>query len=253
MIQRNGNLPTNFNLCKIRPIAKDFNKPNSDINNNRPISISNSIAQIFERLILNRNYRSFDTSNNQFGFKKTIIEYIEKHTECYLISLDAEKVFDKFWRNGLFYKLKERLPKRDWLILKKYYDSSMAEIICNGEVSDAFRVVTGVKQGGVLSPFLFNIYIYELIDSIIKLKIGAKIGAINTNIISYCDDIYLLFSSPKHGQVMLNKSDEFAEKWRIKFNPNKSNAIVFGKPVVLNASFYLRNEVIKYKEKLKII
>ncbi len=68
LMQKNGNVPINFNLCIIRPIIKDFNKSNSDINNIRPISISNSIAQLFERLILNRNYKSFKTSDNQFGF-----------------------------------------------------------------------------------------------------------------------------------------------------------------------------------------
>ncbi len=159
-----------------------------------------------------------------------------------MISLDAEKAFDKLWRNGLFYKLKNKLDKRDWLILKKYYDGSTAEIICNGEVSNAFKVVTGVKQGGVLSSFLFNVYIDELVEGIVNLNVGAMIGNINTNLISYCDDINLLFSSPKHGQVMLNKCNEFVEKWRIKFNLNKSKAIVFGKPVIKNVNFYLKDE-----------
>ena len=191
-MQKKGNVPINFNLCIIRPIIKDYNKSNSEINNIRPISISNSIAQLSERLILNRNYKSFKTSDNQFGFKKksscklalfcikeTIIEYIEKNTECYLISLDA----DKLWRNGLFYKLKNKLDKRDWLILKKYYDGSTAEIICNGEVSKAFKVVTCVKQGGVLSPFLFNVYIDELVEGIVNLNVAAMIGNINTKLL----------------------------------------------------------------------
>ena len=100
-----------------------------------------------------------------------------------MISLDAEKAFDKLWRNGLFYKLKNKLDKRDWLILKKYYDGSTAEIICNGEVSNAFKVVTGVKQGGVLSPFLFNVYIDELVEGIVNLNVAAMIGNINTKLL----------------------------------------------------------------------
>jgi hypothetical protein len=39
----------------------------------------------------------------------------------------------------------------------------------------------------------------------------------------------------------------------IKFNSNKSNAIVFGKPVIKNVHFYLKNEEIMFKEKLKIL
>jgi hypothetical protein len=65
-----GCFPKEFNLCKLLPIIKNFNKPNDDLNNIRPISISNTIAQLFERLLLNRNYKNFNTSKNQFGFKK---------------------------------------------------------------------------------------------------------------------------------------------------------------------------------------
>jgi hypothetical protein len=37
LMQKNGNVPINFNLCRVRPIIKDFNKLNSDINNIRTI------------------------------------------------------------------------------------------------------------------------------------------------------------------------------------------------------------------------
>ncbi len=73
---------------------------------------------------MNRNYKNFETNKNQYGFKKksscklalfcikeTFIEYIEKQSECYMISLDAEKAFDKLWHDGLFYKLIKNLEK----------------------------------------------------------------------------------------------------------------------------------------------
>ena len=265
-IYKEGIFPGEFNLCKIRPIIKNFNKANDDLNNIRPISISGSIAQLFERLVLNRNYNNFNTSKNQFGFKKksscklalfcikeTIIEYIEKQTECYLVSLDAEKAFDKLWRDGLFYKLIKKLDKREWFILKRYYENSEARIVCNDEYSNQFKIVTGVKQGGILSPFLFNVFVDELVEEILKLNVGAKIGNTNMNILSYCDDLNLLFSCPVHGQVMLDKCNEFAEKWKIKFNPQKSNVIVFGNPLFKKATFKLKNEIIEYKDKLKIL
>jgi hypothetical protein len=46
-----GVVPTNFNNIHIVPIVKDKNKSSSDLSNLRPISISNTLAQIFERLI----------------------------------------------------------------------------------------------------------------------------------------------------------------------------------------------------------
>ena len=64
---------------------------------------------------------------------QTILKYIENNSTCYLISLDAEKAFDKLWRPGIFYKLIERLNSQDWVILKQYYDISRACIVNNDE------------------------------------------------------------------------------------------------------------------------
>ena len=265
-IYKYGIFPLDFNLCKIRPIIKNFSKSNDDVCNVRPISISGSIAQLFERLVLNRNYKNFKTSKNQFGFKKksscklalfcikeAIIEYIEKHSECYLVALDAEKAFDKLWRDGMFFKLMQVLERREWLILKQYYKISEAKVMNNSEYSSKFKILTGVKQGGILSPFLFNMYIDGLVEEILNLNIGAKLGTINMNIMSYCDDISLIFSCPIHGQLMLDKCQMFTEKWKLKFNPHKSNVTVFGNPIFRKYSYKLNNVNIEYKDKLKIL
>ncbi len=78
--------------------------------------------------------------------------------------MDAEKAFDKLWRDGLFYKLIKKLEKREWLVLNRYYNDSEAIIIFYNQLSDQLKIVTGVKQVGILSPFLFNTIIDELVE-----------------------------------------------------------------------------------------
>ena len=70
LIYKTRKFPSTFNDCKIKPIIKDYGKSRKDINNIRPITISNSLAQLFERLILNKNYNNLRTNKNQFGFKR---------------------------------------------------------------------------------------------------------------------------------------------------------------------------------------
>lgn len=109
-------IPKNFNVSIIKPILKDQEKPTDDINNIRPISISNCFSQIFEKLILLNSPNLMITHRNQFGFKKktscnhalftlkeTVLYYTENKSGCKVASLDAEKAFDKTWRDGLFY------------------------------------------------------------------------------------------------------------------------------------------------------
>jgi hypothetical protein len=139
------------------------------------------------------------------------------------------------------------------LVLKRYYNISETQIINNNEYSNRFKIISGVKQGGILSPFLFNIFIDELVECIIEMNIGAKIGNTNMNIISYCDDLNQIFSSAIHGQAMLDKCNDYADKWKIKFNPKKSNVIVFGAPIFKNYKFILNTDKIEYKNKIKIL
>jgi len=70
LIYKTRKFPSTFNDCKIKPIIKDYGKSRKDINNIRPITISNTLAQLFERLILKKNYKNLTTNKNQFGFKR---------------------------------------------------------------------------------------------------------------------------------------------------------------------------------------
>jgi hypothetical protein len=64
-----GVIPKDFNKVHIIPIVKDRNKSINDLSNLRPISISNTLAQIFERIIKNKIPQLSKTDQNQFGYK----------------------------------------------------------------------------------------------------------------------------------------------------------------------------------------
>ena len=106
-IFKNCVIPDYFNTSFIRPILKDNKKSNSDLKNLRPFSISNTLSQIFERLILEIIPELMITHDNQFGYKnktgclhaifcikETIINHINNKKPCYIVSFDAEKAFD---------------------------------------------------------------------------------------------------------------------------------------------------------------
>ena len=58
--------------------------------------------------------------------------------------------------------------------------------------SESFRIFNGVRQGGLLSPCLFRLYIRNLTDRITKLNIGCHYFGTNINLLAYADDIVLL-------------------------------------------------------------
>ena len=235
-----GYTPDNFNTSLLTPIPKkDTLITPSDY---RPISVSTVFAILFEKLILEKI--SFDDmiSDNQFGYKsktscknayfvvnETINYYNSGGTTVHLASLDATKAFDKLWRSGLFYKLKDKIKPILWRIIVSYYRDSKIIVKVGSERSEIYQTTEGVKQGGVLSPYLFNFFIDSMLTECLELNIGACIGTTNVSVVSYCDDILLLSNTTTDLEILLNKCQDYAKLWKMEFNPNKSVYMELGK------------------------
>jgi hypothetical protein len=65
-----GVIPANLNNTHIIPIIKDKAKSQNDMTNLRPISISNTLSQIFERIVKLKIPQISNTHRNQFGYKQ---------------------------------------------------------------------------------------------------------------------------------------------------------------------------------------
>ena len=162
-----GVILENFNISIITPIEKkdSANKHPEDL---RPISVSNTFSTIFEMTLLNKMDHIFQFNNKQFGYKantsckhasfiinETLSYYKKGDSPCYVISLDMKKAFDRMWCDGLFSKLKDKIEKSIWRALVNYYSVSKGKVKINNEFSNEFVIKEGVKQGGILSPYLF--------------------------------------------------------------------------------------------------
>ena len=165
-----------------------------------------------------------DIHPNQFGYKnktsckqahyvvnEIINYYRQRGSKIYLISLDATKAFDRLWRDGLFYKLVDKVPKEIWRIsLVLYYKESKIRVKYDGTLSEMVKCTEGVKQGGILSPYLFNFYINDLIVGCFEKNIGAEINNMNLSVLAYCDDLIIISPSHKHCEMLLSECDQYS-------------------------------------------
>ena len=62
-------------------------------------------------------------------------------------------------------------------------------------VSSQFSVSNGVKQGGVMSPVLFTVYLDNLLKNLRQRNIGCKIGTTYLGVFGYADDYNIIFNA----------------------------------------------------------
>ncbi|PIK46566.1 hypothetical protein BSL78_16575 [Apostichopus japonicus] len=91
----------------------------------------------------------------------------------------------------------------------------------NGKITEWFEVQVGVRQGCLLSPCLFNIYLEFVMKEIQNLDSGLKMGNMCINNIRYADDTTLIEMDLDSLQEATNKLQEACTRWGMKINPKK--------------------------------
>jgi len=86
----------------------------------------------------------------------------------------------------------------------------------------AFPVSCGIRQGGILSPLLFKIYIGSVIHALTVSELGCRLGDVYVGCIAYADDIILLSASLVNLQKMIDVCFAQGSKLDNQFNSSKS-------------------------------
>lgn len=106
------------------------------------------------------------------------------------------------------------------------YTNQLFRVKWRSHVSGVSNVSNGVKQGGVLSPLLFSVYIDELLCRLQNADVGCSIGTTFCGALGYADDITLLAPTAAGTRTMLNICHLYAQEYNVLFNVTKSKLIV---------------------------
>ena len=98
------------------------------------------------------------------------------------------------------------------------YANVQSGVMINGWVSDFFDISLGVKQGCLLSPLLFDIFIDGLVDEIKRSSKGVKYGDTMIGILLFADDVVLIAESREDLEVLMKVVWEYSQKWKFLFS-----------------------------------
>ena len=141
--------------------------------------------------------------------------------------MDASKAFDRVNLLTLFKKLIKR--NMCSLVLRFFIDSYCYQMIrnkWNTAISCSFDTSNGVKQGGVLSPLIFNDYLDELILLLREQGVGCHKNGMFVGAFCYADDVTLLASIGMALNAMLDTCTCFADAHNLLFNLIRSGGVL---------------------------
>ena len=234
---RESKFPAIWKVSHVTPLHKKG--PMRFCNNYRPISLLSCIGKVLEKCIHKHLYKFLQYNNiitqSQSGFipgDSTVNQLLciyndlcssfDKEITTQAVYLDISKAFDRVWHTGLLSKL-EAVGIRGKLLnwFRDYLSCSMQATVIKGEKSDFKNVSSRVPQGSVLGPLLFLNYINDIvnnIESVIKLL---------------ADDTSLSLALNNHesrAEILnhdLEQINEWAKKWKVRFNEEKNEQLNF--------------------------
>ena len=118
--------------------------------------------------------------------------------------------------------------------------------------SSPFHVSNGVRQGGVLSPVLFSVYLDGLLQKLADSGVGCHWGHLFAGAVCYADDIVLLAPCPSALRILLNICSSYALTHGLRFNADKTQLICFrlrqSRPTIPVICF--NNIVLRYSDEV---
>lgn len=245
VIYDSGQIPQDWLKSTFIAIPKKTNPKNCG--DHRLISLMSHALKAFLRVIHSRIYRKCEemSGDTQFGFikglgtrealfsvKLLVQKCYDQRQDVFICFIDYQRAFDNVKHEPLMERLQEiGVDGKDIRIIKELYWQQSAEIRIDGDrTTETFSVLKGVRQGCVLSPILFNIYVEKIFQMALESETrGIKVNGIPINNIRYADDTAILANNLEDLQILLNKLNECGEQFGLHINVAKTKMMVISR------------------------
>ena len=214
-----GKFPSPYKDANVTPVHKKGDL--SLVSNYRPISLLNSVAKLFEKLVFKYLYNHLQDNNmlsslqsgfipgdstvNQLAYLYHMFtEALDAGKEVRTVFCDISKAFDRVWHEGLIYKLKAAGVSGDVLRwFQSYLSGRRQRVVLPGSFSEWVYIKAGVPQGSILGPLLFLLYINDIVKNI------------GSNIRLFADDtsLFIIVDNPTTAALCLNSDLEKLSRW----------------------------------------
>ena len=243
-----GRVPEDWKRACIVPLYKGKGD-RYECQNYRGISLLSVVGKVYGRILEVRVRKGTNVAigEEQCGFRQgrgctdqifavrqVCEKYMGKKKDVYMAFMDLEKAYDRVDREALWqvmriYGVGGRLLKG----VQSFYDDSKACVRSENGISEWFSVNVGLRQGCVLSPWLFNVYMDGVVREVSMRTHGKGVEMCDSvgsrwrvSQLLYADDTVLMADSAEDLQCLLSEFGSVCERRKLRVNVNKSKVLV---------------------------
>ena len=211
--------------------------------NSRVVSLLPTASKLLGRILIDRLVTAVDEKlrPEQAGLRKgrgtieqiyilrnIIEESVEWQASLYVNFVDFQKPFDSLARERTRQLLRRYgIPEKFVCIIRNWYDNSESAVIYEGSISDWFKVTTGVKQGCMISGFIFIIVLDRVMRRTVEEKRNGIRWEFSTALedLIFADDIALISSTWSHMQRKTSRLERNAVYVGLKMSVKKTKVM----------------------------
>ena len=232
-IWRTGEWPTPWTQSLIITLPKKGNMQLCQYY--RTISLISHSSKVMLEIILNRlkpqaeetiaeeqaGFRAGRSTTEQiFNLRILCEKYLQHQQNLYHVFIDFKKAFDRVWHAALWatmqkYNISANLVRTT----KQLYDKATSAVQMNGSIGEWFRTTVAVRQGCLLSPTLFNIFLEQIMSDALEEHDGkVSIGGRNIANLRFADDIDALAEEEQELEALVESLYKTCTRYKMEIS-----------------------------------
>lgn len=244
-IWKTEKIPEDWKVALIHPLHKKGDKQN--VNNYRGISLLPVGYKIFSTILLNKVEATLDghlgeyqsgfrkgrsCSEQIFNLKSIIRHRLTNSKDIVVTFIDFKKAFDSVDRETLDKVIREfGIKSKLANLIRETLTDTKSKVKFRGEISTAFKIKTGVRQGDGLSPLLFNCVLEKIVrewkqklkeQELSPIRLGTKKKGIEIHCLAFADDFAILSENLTNAGIQINLLEEVANKAGLRISVEKT-------------------------------